>query len=209
MFAGMKCMTKFRALPVVAYFVLASCTSGILGDASTSTTAPEPKAAATIVDPFVPFVRSLTARTVNFDLPDGWQVAESSLTPNLGSPREILSIGTFPMVVGGDTCAQVPEAAMEALGPQDVLVSLQERSQVDASFAPRPTSFAPLLGGIALGDAFECVDQNQRADIGTLLWLPFREVGRGFYLIVVMGTDVSDEVRDQTVAMLDSLDFGT
>ncbi len=153
---------------------------------------------------------SMTARTLDFDLPEGWQVAESSLTPNLGDPREILSVGTFPMVAGGDTCAQVPESAMEALGPEDVLVSLQERSQVDASsFGPRPVSFEPLLDGIDRGDAFECVDPSERADIGTLLWLPFRDDDRGFYLIVVMGTEVTDETRDQTVAMLDSLDFGT
>jgi hypothetical protein len=154
--------------------------------------------------------RSLTARTLDFDLPEGWQVAESSLTPNLGDPREILSVGTFPMVAGGDTCAQVPESAMEALGPEDVLVSLQERSQVDeSSFGPRPTSFEPLLDAIDRGDAFECVDPSERADIGILLWLPFRVDDRGFYLIVVMGAEVSDETRDQTVAMLDSLDFGT
>jgi hypothetical protein len=145
---------------------------------------------------------------LDYNLPEGWQVAETTLTPNLGDPKEILSAGTFPLRPGGDNCAHMPDAAMEDLGSEDVLVSLQERPTPDESFAPRPESFAPVLTGISHGDAFECTEASQRVDLGVLVWLSFQDQGRSFYLLVAMGTDINDETRQQTVEFLDSLRFG-
>lgn len=145
--------------------------------------------------------------SVRYSLPEGWQVAESTLTPNLGSPAEILSAGTFPLRSGGDNCAHMPELAMEDLGPEDALVSLQERSSPDESFTPRPSSFGPLLIGITPGDSYECMEEAERADVGTLLWHALRDEGRGFYLLVVIGSEATDKTRQETVDLLDSFLF--
>jgi hypothetical protein len=155
-----------------------------------------------------PAPASTTADSLDFNLPEGWQVAETPLTPNLADPSELLAVGTFHLRPGGDNCAHMPQAAMEDMGPEDALVSLQERSAPDESFAPRPASFGPVLTGISFGDAFECTEASQRGDIGVLVWLSFQDRGRGFYLLVAMGTNVSDETRRQIVAFLDNLRFG-
>lgn len=151
---------------------------------------------------------TINSNAVDYNLPDGWQVAEDRLTPNVGDPREILAAGTFHLLAGGDNCAHMPEAAMESLGPKDALVSLSERlDPVAADFDPRQSSFGPLLSGISKGDAYECINPSERDDVGVVVWLTFRDGNRGFYLLVVMGTDVSDAVRQQTVELLDSLSF--
>ncbi len=150
---------------------------------------------------------ALANAAVQYNLPEGWQVAGAKLTPFLATPVEILSAGTFPMQAGGTDCAHMPEVAMDDLGPKDALVSLQERSPAGDSFTPRPLSFGPLLTGITPGDAFECIDEDERGDVGTLLWHAFRDGDRGLYLLVVMGTEVTEETRQQTVGLLDSFSF--
>jgi hypothetical protein len=149
---------------------------------------------------------ALANAAVQYNLPEGWQVAGAKSTPFLATPEEILSVGTFPMQAGGTVCAHMPEVAMDDLGPDDALVGLQERSPAGDSFTPRPSSFGPLLTGITPGDA--CIDEDERDDVGTLLWHAFRDGDRGFYLLVVMGSEVTEETRQQTVGLLDSFSFG-
>jgi hypothetical protein len=63
-------------------------------------------------------------------LPAGWQRAERRLVPRLLDPREILSIGTFFMPVGGGgNCGREPVAALERMEPGDVLVTFQEEAE--------------------------------------------------------------------------------
>jgi hypothetical protein len=145
--------------------------------------------------------------SIEIELPGGWLLAESSLTPFLGGPIEVFSAGTFALQVGGDQCAHVPERAMEDLGPRDAFLTLQETTASSASFSVRPASFGPLLEGITPGDAYECITEDERGDVGTLLWHPFRVGDHGFYLLVVLGTEVNSHLRQQTIDLLDSLRF--
>src|SRR4051794_26016923 len=60
--------------------------------------------------------------------PRDWTRAETNLTPRLASPKEILSIGTYPLRPGGSNCAQVPVNALEDLGPADAFFTIEETS---------------------------------------------------------------------------------
>jgi hypothetical protein len=63
-------------------------------------------------------------------LPAGWQRAPQRLVPRLLDPREILSIGTFFMPVGGGgNCGREPVAALERMEPGDALVTFQEDAE--------------------------------------------------------------------------------
>jgi hypothetical protein len=73
--------------------------------------------------------RSYSSRRYGFSLslPPGWQRAQARLVPKLLSPLEILSVGTFPMPVGGGgNCGRYPIAAIERMQSGDALVSVQE-----------------------------------------------------------------------------------
>jgi hypothetical protein len=66
-------------------------------------------------------------------LPAGWQRAPRRLVPRLLDPREILSIGTFLMPVGGGgNCGREPVAALVRMEPGDVLVTFQEDAETRA-----------------------------------------------------------------------------
>jgi hypothetical protein len=60
--------------------------------------------------------------------PKEWYLADERLTPNLGDPREILSVGTYRLRVGGERCAHFPVYALEDLGSDDAFISVFERS---------------------------------------------------------------------------------
>lgn len=81
--------------------------------------------------------------TVN--VPDGWQRAVQSLTPGLTDPREILSLGTFPVRYRPSECGQFPTSALEDMAASDVFLTIQERGLDPDSawrdFPPRPSRF--------------------------------------------------------------------
>lgn len=137
---------------------------------------------------------------VSVHVPAGWHVELGSLTPNLDDPREILSLGTAPMPVGGDRCAHQPENALEAMGPSDAFVSVQER-RGDASYPPRPGSFeeAAKAGGF---DFDTCVELERLK----AYWIPFNDDGRSFYLLAVVGDDAPGR-GEQLWEVVESLDF--
>src|SRR2546423_13035056 len=92
-----------------------------------------------------------TRRGIEVELPPGWQHATASLTPQLADPREVLSVATFPLRYRQTGCTQYPSSALAALGPEDALVTLQERGLDPRStwpdFPPRPAHFGPGSGG--------------------------------------------------------------
>ncbi len=76
--------------------------------------------------------RTYTSKRYGYSLvlPAGWQRAARRLVPRLLDPREILSIGTFFMPVGGGgNCGREPVAALERMEPGDVLVTFQEDAE--------------------------------------------------------------------------------
>lgn len=143
-------------------------------------------------------------------IPDSWQMASTTLTPNLSDPKEVLSVGTFSLRPGGPQCAQVPVNALHDLGPRDVFVTLHERLQLieadTRAFPDPPSSFRSELRGVDDGvDAIECMDPIERDDLGALRWLRFQESGRFFYLLVAIGRDTPPDRFEETVGILDTM----
>jgi hypothetical protein len=145
------------------------------------------------------------ARTVRGDgvrylLPAGWHAASHSLTPHLTNPRELLSAGTGPLPSTGGGCAQMPSAALHAMGPRDVLVTVQERLGSPAAFAPRPAHF--VASGDTRSEAQACA--GRRPPFRSY-WFGFRDNGRGFHVLVAAGSDASRASVRRAFALLDSL----
>lgn len=140
------------------------------------------------------------------EVPPGWMLAGEPLTPALVNPREILSLGTYPLRAGGNRCAQLPEQALEDLGPDDAFVSVQERSSSappGPEFRPRPERFGPTLGiGYAKLEFTACLEAREQF---FLRWIPFQDQGRAFYALVAIGHDASSETRAEAWAILDGL----
>lgn len=141
------------------------------------------------------------ARGVEVRLPDGWRRAPKSLTPRLTDPREIFAAGTYPLRYRPTNCEAFAGSAREDLGRRDALVVVQEQGNPHSpGFPPRPRSFAgrpAQPGGPGCGE-------HPGADTW---WLPFRDAGRRFYALVVIGREGSWRTRSEAFALLDSLRF--
>ncbi|HEX2086603.1 MAG TPA: hypothetical protein VHF89_13045 [Solirubrobacteraceae bacterium] len=138
-------------------------------------------------------------RGVTVELPQGWQRAETSLTPNLRDPREALSLATFPLAYRQTACAHVPGSALEDLGPRDAFVTLQERGDGGSAFPPRPAQFGPELGGE--GDSDGCTPRTHFRSH----WLGFSDGGRRFHVLVAFGPQAPAGVQEEAWRVLDSL----
>jgi hypothetical protein len=137
--------------------------------------------------------------------PDSWNRSEAVLTSALETPREILTVGTAQLPAGGDTCAQYPGNALEAMRAHDVLVSVQE---VKGRLGGRHTIDRPAHFTLALGyqsGATDCLPARFAAYETRLI--PFRDGSRSFYAFVAYGPSASDESLSDATGVLDSLDF--
>lgn len=120
-------------------------------------------------------------------VPAGWHRSRRRLVPGLLDPREILSLGTFGMRVGGGgNCGREPSAAIEAMKPGDALVTIQEvgvsgglRRHLRRVFPPRPAHFH-------LGDPGGAPWLGTRRTSGSLRYakLLFSENARAFEALV-------------------------
>jgi hypothetical protein len=176
-----------RVLPVLALaLAVAAC-----GGAAPQAAAPVARA---VDDP---------AHGIGFDLPPGWHEADASLTPGLTDPREVLAVGTFPLVYREAACAHMPSSALEDMTPRDAFVTLQERGADAGSrwydFPARPERFGPELGGPS--EAAQCVPSARFSDH----WFGFTDGGRHFHVLVAFGPEVSASVRAEAWKILDSL----
>jgi hypothetical protein len=144
------------------------------------------------------------ARGFSVAHPSTWHRATESLTPTLVDPMEILSVGTYELRAGGQRCAQFPDRALDELGPEDALVSVQEEAVLGRSdrWAPRPAHFGPDSG---TGDDESPGCLSQRKEFFHR-WIPFYDRGRGFYAYVAIGNDASAATRGEVWAILDSLE---
>ena len=139
-------------------------------------------------------------RGVTVALPPGWQRAETSLTPHLTDPREVLSVATFPLPPPRrEDCAHMPVSALEDLGPRDALITLQERGRGGTAFPARPERFGPDLGGPS--EAGGCAARARFRDH----WFGFAEHGRGFHVLVAFGPEATAATQEETWGVLDSL----
>lgn len=173
------------------------CTACVTGAPSSPTRSPTPT-----------WTRHVNARFgYSISLPPGWQLARTSLTPNLSSPVEILSIGTYRLRPGGPTCAQVPVSALQDLGRDDAFATIEESSGPHG-FIPRPPhleSLAVARNAAAHLEIPYCLQNPNKAM--SMWWIRFRDAGRSFYLLVAFGPRASEDTRDTTWAILDGIDF--
>lgn len=139
--------------------------------------------------------------------PEDWHLAKTSLTPNLGSPTEVFSIGSFPLIPGGPNCAQIPSQALHDMTATDVFVTVQERGGADPSgFEPRPDSFGPVPGStdnvIGL-----CLESDERDDVRAIHWIWFSDQDRYFHVLVAIGRDASPEDTAAVWEVLNEMDI--
>lgn len=180
-------MIRFVAATSVAVLALAGCGRG-----------DKPGAAPAAVE-----LGSFEAHGLTVTLPPRWRAARESLTPGMEDPREVFAIGTFPLRYRRTACAHVAGSALEDLGPDDALVTLQERGLDPGSswpdFPERPARFGPALGGPS--EASACVPKAHFSDH----WFGFTAAGRHFHADVAFGPQVSANTRRQAWGILDTL----
>lgn len=132
--------------------------------------------------------------------PPTWYRARQSLTPRLADPVELVTLATFPPGAPDGRCAQFPTGALEKLGPQDAVVSLQERSGEPVGFRARPGPFR-LDDGVP-SEAAECLDEAP-GFVDRLI--PFADGARPFYAYVALGDQAMPATRDEALTILDTL----
>ena len=140
-----------------------------------------------------------------------WRIADVTLTPNLTNPREVLSLGTYPLRQGGDRCAQIPENALEDLGWSDAFVSVQRvgGGRDLEEYPAWPPEFT--YDWFHARDDFpfwECLDRPDVSEL-YLRWVQVVEDETLYFVIVALGSDAFDTSRAQQVLdILNGLDFG-
>jgi hypothetical protein len=143
------------------------------------------------------------AHGLEVELPPGWDHARASLTPQLLDPREVLSVGTFPLRYRETGCNHMPSSALRDLGPADALVTIQERGLDPGSswqgFPARPAHFGPTPHDAS--EAEQCVPDARFTDH----WIWFTDGGRHFHVLVAFGPEASAVTRDEAWGVLDSL----
>jgi hypothetical protein len=134
-------------------------------------------------------------------LPDRWYRAETSLTPSLVDPREILAVATFPIPLCN---------SLERVPPADVFVTVQERAHgADGreGFPARPASFEPdpALPGLS---TWPYCDGYAEPPIPMLdYWFGFSDAGRAFHVFVGIGKNAPSDLRRDAFDILNSLRF--
>lgn len=133
--------------------------------------------------------------------PPKWHRAGAELMPNLVGTS--LTLATIPLSVGGERCAQVPEAALRSLGREDALISIFFRGPEDVDDPTWPAAGFDdtVFPRTDRTDAHECAD---RADL-EVHWGGWSLDGAGLYLLVAFGPGVSSERRAETWAAVSSL----
>jgi hypothetical protein len=155
---------------------------------------------------------SNAARGVTLRYPADWKVANTVLTPNLGSsasaPYEIVALGTFPMTPADHNCAQEPVNALEAMSSTDAFVWIGERSDYPpGTLPPRPARFDPEGGtdGALVDITQEPAGCLNHPLAGSSRQFGFEDHGRSFFVTVAIGSQVTPERRAEAWQILNSL----
>ncbi|HEY6566775.1 MAG TPA: hypothetical protein VI341_04570 [Actinomycetota bacterium] len=207
--------TRRRAMVLIASLTVVAVFVGAIGFAASqfgSSNPPEPADGSTYRG--VPFENRALGFSVSY--PRGWVVADESLTPGLAEPRELFSVGTFPLRPGGRAVTEpyLPGNALDDLDPDDVFVTLQEVEDARwLNSEPRPATFDPSEPGSWCGSDRDCAEGLatrflDREGVRSW-WIPFQDAGRGFVAFVAMGEQASSdpELTGATWGMLDSFRF--
>jgi hypothetical protein len=145
-------------------------------------------------------------------VPAGWQRARTRLVPKLLSPREILSLGTFAMPVGGGgDCDREPITAIERMETGDALVSIQEYALNGAMRTGTRSAPPPRLESVKeLTLRKQAHRRGERIPAGRALWsatLPFSDHGRWFDALVYVKGDPTPARLHEIQSILDRLRF--
>jgi hypothetical protein len=149
-------------------------------------------------------------------IPDGWNRAEQPLIPYVADPKELLSVGTVPLLPNtlGPACdSQLPKSAIDALGPTDVFVLVAESHEsgqlpnpgspvVPSQFPTRPNNFAD-----AQFQTGECSGPTWSYPNLQFQQISFQDHDRVIHVLLAWGKGVSQQGRTQTWELLNSLQF--
>jgi hypothetical protein len=159
--------------------------------------------------------RAFTSERYAFEgrLPPGWIPSHARLVPLL-MPREVLSVGTFPMAAGGGgNCGREPVVAIRRMRPGDALISIQEyavtrrmRGHLAATFPPKKRRLD--LPGLRFGRVAAVTGDPDDPGVA-VTWgtVSFREAGRAFDALVYFRGRPSAELRDAAARVLAELRF--
>jgi hypothetical protein len=139
-------------------------------------------------------------------LPPGWRWAEDRLVPKLLMPREILSIGTFRMPVGGGgNCNREPIAAIRRMERGDALISIQEYPVTAKMGSHLTRNFPPMPARVELG-RLERSAAGAAVEVPTsIATIPFSEHGRAFDALVYFRGRPNPQLRQTVASILGSL----
>jgi hypothetical protein len=137
---------------------------------------------------------------VRVTLPSGWRVAREAVSPKLFDPREILSVGTFPLRYRPSDCEAFAGGAQQDLGPSDAFLTIQEGGAPIESITSRPKRFRAT--DMARARAIDCPGTDAR-----MYRLRFRDAGRSFLVYLGLGSSTPHVARTQALDILNSLRF--
>ena len=133
--------------------------------------------------------------------PPDWSVRSAPIMPLLLEPRELITLSTSAIPPADESCRQTPEAAVEALGPKDALISLLEYES-DADARPRPQRMLPYHGDRP------ATCRRLQLPHGLLFRAQrFEDRGRVFHLYLAVGESASDRTRRQVTEILNGMSF--
>jgi hypothetical protein len=139
--------------------------------------------------------------TVTF--PASWQRAERPIS-RITDPREILSLGTFPLRHRPTNCDAFAGSARQDLGTSDAFLTVMERGFNRNSewldFPPRPQQFSATPENTKGPDP-ACGDRPKTNGH----WINFTDAGRRFHVHIVLGADAPASVRDDVWKIVNSL----
>lgn len=146
---------------------------------------------------------SVPAHGLDGAIPPGWHLAKRVLVPKMIDPREVISLGTGPLPVGGGgNCGAYPIKAIEAMGPKDAIISIQERRGSRGGFPARPEHF-----GLRSLRSTPGTRRNARIMGFATTSIFFRDSGRAFTAMVATRRPASPSLRQRLGRILDHLEI--
>jgi hypothetical protein len=138
-------------------------------------------------------------------LPAGWYRARRNLTPQLLDPREILSVGTYPLRYQRRARCRIPgcpKPALNGFRATDILVSIQERVHARRTTEDVAIDLERRQADLGAGPG-NCT----RGRVAWYAFEAFAEAGRSLYVFVVVGKRAPASARKDLKRLLSSLRF--